>query len=468
MSNIDLLLINPGGRETIYQGLGDILTGIEQPLWCRLIAGYCRDLGYSVQILDAEALNMTVDQVVKHISLINPGLIGVIVFGHQPNASTQQMDSASKICRAIKSSCDISIVIAGGHVSALPERTLKEESVDYVIKGEGPHAIASLLKGWTEPGIIQDAVQLDLDQHLHGNVWDLLPMGVYRSHNWQCFDGSQRQPYASIYTSLNCPYACRFCCISSPFGGPGYRTRDPSEVVKEIDHLNREYGVTTFKIIDEMFVLKQSHYLTICDGLSGLSCADDLNIWAYARVDTIKPETLVKLRKGGIRWLCLGIESGSSYVRDGSRKTIDDNDIRESVKAIQKAGINVLGNFIFGLPDDTLESMRATLELAKSLECEYSNFYSAMGYPGSKLHTEIDPKDLPKSWAGYSQHSRETTPLPTNTVSSMGVLKFRDEAFNEYFSDPNYIDLVRSKFGEHAVKEIELMTSHKMERNLLV
>jgi len=116
--------------------------------------------------------------------------------------------------------------------------------------------------------------------------------------------------------------------------------------------------------------------------------------------------------------------------------------IHESVKAIQNAGINVLGNFIFGLPDDTLESMRATLDLAKSLECEYSNFYSAMGYPGSKLFDESRPEDLPDCWAGYSQHAYETRPLPTETLDSTQVLRFRDEAFHEYFTDPAYLEQV--------------------------
>lgn len=122
---------------------------------------------------------------------------------------------------------------------------------------------------------------------------------------------------------------------------------------------------------------------------------------------------------------------------------------------------------MYGLPDDTMKSMRKTLDLAKSIECEYSNFYSAMPYPGSKLFDETPEKDLPTSWAGYSQHAYETTPLSTATLSSRDVLKFRDDAFREYFADPAYIDLVRRKFGDKAVKDIEEMTSYQMRRALL-
>ena len=75
----------------------------------------------------------------------------------------------------------------------------------------------------------------DLDQDLHGDTWHLLPMDRYRAHNWHCFGrGTGRQPYASIYTSLGCPYRCSFCCINAPFDVNRYRMRSPAAVVAEI------------------------------------------------------------------------------------------------------------------------------------------------------------------------------------------------------------------------------------------
>ena len=73
---------------------------------------------------------------------------------------------------------------------------------------------------------------------------------------------------------------------------------------------------------------------------------------------------LDKLRHAGIRWLALGIESGSAHVRDGAEKAFDQEDIIAIVRDIQKAGIRVIGNFIFGLPDDDHDTMRQTLDLA--------------------------------------------------------------------------------------------------------
>lgn len=493
----DILLINPGGREKVYQQLGNDLTAIEPPLWVRLLAGYARDRGYSVRIIDSEAENIGEERLAAMVRESAPVLAVMVVFGHQPSASTQMMVGAGSACRAIRAECpSVPMLMVGGHISALPERTLEEEATDFVCKGEGPETIVRLtdiLKeageegdvppeklaevpglGWrTGDGIVINpaaALIRDLDADLHGMVWDMLPMDRYRAHNWQCFeDPGSRQPYASIYTSLGCPYKCSFCCIHAPFDSNRYRMRSPEAVVREVDYLYRTYGVRTFKIIDEMFVLNEKHVLAICDGLIGLGYSDELNFWAYSRVDTVKPEMLGKLRKAGIRWLALGIESGSSHVRDGSDKRLRSEDMARIVHVIQQAGISVIGNYIFGLPDDTLETMRETLDLALDLNCEFANFYSAMAYPGSPLFDKAvaDGKTLPESWSGFSQHSRDCLPLATERLSAAEVLKFRDDAFHEYFAARRYLDMVTQRFGQETRAHIEDMASHRLKRDLL-
>jgi anaerobic magnesium-protoporphyrin IX monomethyl ester cyclase len=490
---MDLLLINPGGRDRIYQDLGQDLTAVEPPLWCRLIAGYALDRGYSAGILDSEAEGKNPQTVAREVAGLRPRLVGMVVFGHQPSASTQQMAAAGEVCRAIKAeNPDQKIIIVGGHVSALPERTMHEESVDFACNGEGPVTICQLLETLASPEPDFAAVEglvwwdggpfrqvrnnpkapliKDLDTDLHGNVWHLLPMEKYRAHNWQCFgDLRGRQPYASIYTSLGCPFQCTFCCINAPFGTNRYRMRAPAKVVEEIETLYSKYGVKTFKIIDEMFILNERHVNTICELLAKKPYAAELNIWAYARVDTVKPRQLALLRSAGIRWLALGIESGSKHVRDGAEKSLDQNEIVEIVQAIQAAGINVIGNFIFGLPDDDAETMRQTLDLAKELNCEFANFYSAMAYPGSQLYDLAlrNKWELPDSWTGFSQHSYDSQPMPTERVPAADVLRFRDAAFHEYFEGEKYLGMISTKFGSETQGHIENMTRVRLRRKLL-
>jgi radical SAM superfamily enzyme YgiQ (UPF0313 family) len=173
-----------------------------------------------------------------------------------------------------------------------------------------------------------------------------------------------------------------------------------------------------------------------------------------------------KLKRAGFNWIALGIESASEKVRDGVQKGFEENEVFETVEKIQAAGINVIGNYIFGLPEDDMASMQATLDLALELNCEFANFYSTMAYPGSPLYQMALEKGwrLPEHWSGYSQHSVDTLPLPTKHVSAGEVLRFRDNAFQAYFKSSRYLEMVQNKFGNATVEHIREMTSHQLVR----
>ncbi len=487
---IDVLLINPGSLQEVYQELGNEFSAIETPSLTALFATYVRKKGGSVDILDAAALFLGPAQVADHIEkYYDPTLVVLVVYGFQPSASTQNMTVAGRICKELKlRSPHYQILMTGTHPAALPERTLREEEVDFVCSLEGPQTLWGILevlkaKGndfsnvpslWyrKDGGILstpKGPLLEDLSNDMPGAAWDLLPMEKYRAHNWHCFEHIfDRQPYASMHTSLGCPYRCTFCCINAPFGKSSYRLWDPEVVVNEIDILVTKYGVKNIKFVDEMFVLTPKHVHGICDLLIERNYG--LNIWAYARVDTVRDEFLEKLLKAGFRWLALGIESGSKHVRDGVQKgRFDLNDILKVVKKIQNAGINVIGNYIFGLPDDTFESMRETYDLAVDANCEFANFYCAMAYPGSKLYNMAleNGWGLPSSWLGYSQHAYETHPLCTETLTAAEVLEFRDRAFHKYFSSSKYLDLVKTKFGQDVVDHIGRMNQIKLRRKIV-
>ncbi|HLK59144.1 MAG TPA: radical SAM protein [Chthonomonadaceae bacterium] len=493
---IDLVLINPGDRFGIYQSLGAELAAIEPPIWTGLLASYVRGKGFSVRIIDANAENMSPAQVAARIEEWNPTLTAVVVYGHNPSASTQIMPAASATCAAIKEGHpDRPILMVGGHVSALPERTLQEEAVDYVCIGEGMVTLTALiqaLQSGTHPDLSQvpdllygsgedmrrnPAAPLlqDLDHEMPGVAWDLLPMPLYRAHNWHCFDGLNRQPYAALYTTLGCPYKCNFCCIQSPFKSGeavlglkqstnSYRYWSPEAVIAQIDTLVQQYGVRNIKFADEMFVLNRKHVEGICDLI--IARGYDLNIWAYARVDTVRDGMLDKLKRAGFTWLAFGVESASEQVRDGAEKRFTQEVIFDTIRKVREAGIHVGANFIFGLPGDDLASMQATLDLALELNPEMANFYCAMAYPGSGLH-ELAVREklpLPAKWSGYSQHSVDTQPLPTRYLSAAEVVRFRDQAFQTFYTSPKYLEMMERTFGAETLAHVREMTGHRLER----
>src|ERR1051325_6683571 len=146
-TDLDLLLIHPGNRRQIYQSLGSSLSAIEPPVWASLMATFVRKRGFSVEVLDAEAEELTAEQTATRVAEMNPLLTAVVVYGHQPSASTQNMTAAGSICTAIKQNTpERKVLLVGGHVAALPERTLREEAADFVCYGEGPHTLVELLQ----------------------------------------------------------------------------------------------------------------------------------------------------------------------------------------------------------------------------------------------------------------------------------------------------------------------------------
>ncbi|MCW1356356.1 radical SAM protein [Campylobacter jejuni] len=175
------------------------------------------------------------------------------------------------------------------------------------------------------------------------------------------------------------------------------------------------------------------------------------------------------MKIAGVNWLALGIESANPNVRDGAHKKLKVNDIKTIINLIRKHDINIIGNFIFGLPDDTLESMRETLDMAKELNCEFVNFYCAMAYPGSRLYNIAIQKNwkLPETWIGFSQHSYDMLPLPSNTLSARDIVAFRDNAFNEYFSNNKYLTMIENKFGKNVRENLENICKNKLRRKIL-
>jgi radical SAM superfamily enzyme YgiQ (UPF0313 family) len=484
---LDLLLVNPSNRKQCYQDLSVSLQGIEPPIWCALTAGFIRDKGFSVEIIDADAENLDPISTSKKIIEYNPILTNIVVLGTNPSASsTPKMPAVREIVKELKNNAPyIKVILSGLHPSALPERTLIEEGVDFVCCGEGFNTILQLLTLLKSNKNINDykidglwylkngkvisnppAIPIDPDI-LPLPAYDLLPMNKYRAHNWHCFENiDDRSHYGVIYTSFGCPFNCSFCPIHS-FYGHGIRYRRPEKVIEEIDLLVKKYNVKNIKIMDELFILKKERVIRICDYI--IERGYKLNIWCYARVDTVDETLLKKMKQAGINWVAYGFESASERVRNNVYKRTSQEKTQYAIKITRNVGIYIMANFIFGLPEDDLETMQQTLDMAKENLFEYVNFYTAMAYPGSKLYEEAVKQgiELPEYWDGYAQLGENALPLPTKYLSAKEVLKFRDNAFIEYFSNPKYLEMINEKFGQKVVEHIKDMLKHKIHRKFV-
>lgn len=492
MPQYDIVLIRPNDKKAIYGTLPDSSTASDPPYWLALMGGWLRDKGLKVSLIDAEYENQSPEETARKVIGLKPALVGVLPLGSNLATATWKMNGAGILVKALKAlNSGLPVFIWGYHVSALPERTLKEEEFDFVVAGEGFETVYNLTRLiidksmefseldkitglWFRHGgeiFGSPGVELihDLDA-LPFDGWELLPSYKYRGHlHFSLEDLSKRDSYGAVMSSLGCPYNCSFCSLKYFSGDRRVRTKSPERVADEIEYLVKRFNVFYLRIIDECFTLNKKRTIEVCDAIINRNL--DTSIWVYARIDTLDKELLDKMYSANIKWVGLGIESGNKDVRTNVEKgqySLDS--IKSVVKMCLDAGISVCDNYMFGLPGDTLETMKDTLALAKELNCGYPNMYCTMAYPGSQLYNQAlrEGWELPDSWLGYSQLSYDTHPLPTESLASRQVLEFRDFAFNDFFTNNEpYYEMIYNKFGQQAVDAIKDMAKGRLKRKLL-
>jgi len=506
---LDALFVNADSSVQAYQGLAATYAAIEPPTWALLLAQSCRAKHFGVAILDCDAEKLSLGDAVSRIKAENPRLVVFVVYGQNPNSGTTGMIGATALARELKlQHPDFPICFVGSHASALPLEVLQLPFVDFVLLNEGVYALHNLLRtnlkaglsavrgiGYkviekrgearpilNEPESVVPQDRMDLD--MPGYAWDLLPyksrpLDLYRAHFWHAeFDHEKRTPFAAIYSSLGCTFGCDFCMINiinRVNNGSDISAAD-SRVMRfwsskliggELEKLAR-MGVVTVRISDEMFFLNRKYYEPLLHDIVDRDL--QLRMWAYARVDTVRHEYIELFRRAGINWLALGIEAGNQTVRqEVSKGSFQEVNIRAVCDKMRTGGMNIISNYIFGFPDDTMDTMQETLELALELNTEMVNMYPCQALPGSPTYhmAKRNGWKFPDNYSGYAFLSYDSEPLPTKYVSAVDVLRFRDNAWRTYFSNPAYLSLVETKFGAQERKNVEAMASVRLRRKLL-
>lgn len=506
---LDVLFIHPDSSAQAYQGLAATYSAIEPPTWALLLAQSCRAKGFGAAILDCDAEKLALGDAVQRVRELQPRLVVFVVYGQNPNSGTTSMIGATRLAAQLKAEVgDTPIAFVGSHTSALPREVLALPCVDIVFLNEGVYALHNLLRGnlrsdlasvagigykktvgsappllWLNPPervVPQERMDLDLP----GYAWDLLPyrerpLDLYRAHFWHAgFDHARRTPFAAVYTSLGCNFGCDFCMVNivnrqdngddiHAAHSRGMRFWSPELIAGELETLAR-LGCQTVRISDEMFFLNRRYYEPLLQGVVERDLG--LRMWAYSRVDTVRPAALELFQRAGIGWLALGIEAGSQMVRkEVSKGSFQEVNIRDICATVRGSGIHVISNYIFGFPDDTLETMQQTLDLALELNTEMANMYPCQALPGSPMYHQAlrNGWALPDSYAGYAFLSYECQPLATRHVSAADVLRFRDAAWQTYFTHPPYLQRVEDCFGAPQRANVEAMTRVPLRRKLL-
>ena len=484
-----ICLVTVNVKKTLYGHTADNLSAIAPNIPMLMIDSYLSSKNIPVVYLDSDALNLSINELIDKLEKINPCLIGVVASGANPSASTMSMVGVIKFFSEYNSKkIDIPTFILGGHPTVLPRRSLIETKSDFVILGEGYEAITGLydylIKGKklsSVPGI----AYFKNGDYIANKAPDLIDLGEipminwnkadptkYRAHNWHCFDNiDNRMPYAIIWTNQGCPYPCDFCSINNVFGKRRYRLRTMESVVNEIDILVNKFEIRNLKILDELFIVKHKRIERFCELLEERKY--DLNMWCFARTDTVSPDILKRLKGVGVNWVAYGFESFNEDIVNSTNKRLKrqgDFSTENTIKMTKDAGINICADLIAGLWDDDEKSIHNTRDFMIKHLFEWVNIYPCFAYPGTPLYDNYLKEgriQTPTNWETYGLYSYECNPLPTHHLKSSEVLRLRDNVFHDYFTNPEILNMLEKKFGTKTKNHVQTMTKKPLKRRLL-
>ena len=269
------------------------------------------------------------------------------------------------------------ILIAGGHhASALPEEVAKD--FDYVIVGEGELAetelLSRLLRG-ERPG--QRIITGKCIENLDDAGWIDYSLADLERYTRRV-NGHKS---VSILTSRGCPYRCEFCNSTLMKAYRGVRFRSAEDVAGEILYLNQAYGVTSFRIQDDIFSINRERLKRLADLLEGRH----FSFRCFARVDNIDEEILTEFKRMGVFHLSFGVESGSQRILDLMNKGTRVEDIRRSILLAKEFGMKCRVYLIAGYPGENIESLDETIRLIREVKPDDVSVYPLLPYPGTPL-----------------------------------------------------------------------------------
>src|SRR5438309_8412773 len=286
----------------------------------------------------------------------------------------------------------IKIAFVGPHVTVLPERSLQEgRAIDFVVRKEFDYATKEFAEGKPLEEILgvsyrnngsvahtPDRPQLqDLDSLPH--VTDIYKRDLDpRRYNVPFL----LHPFVSLYTTRGCPAQCTFCLWPQTLSGHPWRKRSTDKVVAEMAKA-KEYWpwVKEFFFDDDTFNLQKARTIELCNKLKPLGLT-----WSCTSRVTTDYETLKAMREAGCRLLIVGYESGDPQILKNIKKGATVERARQFTKDCHKLGLVVHGDFILGLPGESRESIRRTIDFAKELDVETIQVSIAHAYPGTEMY----------------------------------------------------------------------------------
>jgi len=414
------------------------------PIGMSYLASYIKAKGHSVDALNMNnyGLKHGLEILKEKLKNNNYDIIGI-------GAIIIAFERIEKLVEFVKKYSDAKIVLGGGVTSCETDIGIKTIKPDYMVVGEGERIFHELLeyignndkalpKGvWvyengdivyasSESYTIEDLDSLPFPDYELLGIKKFLKIQTDAKYEHHAVD-LKKSRSLPISASRSCPFKCTFCHHA---GMASYRKHSVEYVMQFIKEMMSEYDISFISIYDELFSLNKQRVLDFCKELEKLK----INFNCQLRVDQIDDEMLSAMKKAGCLEISFGIESGSQEVIDSMRKKTKVEQIKNALALTKKHKIGIQGNFLFGDPAETEETLQESIKFQEQNALFFQDWSMVIPYPGTDLHNLAISRGMikDKDRVDFIRNVAETSRYLWN--SPINLTNFSDKRYMEIYA----------------------------------
>ena len=441
-----VLLLNPPSPRTVirdyYCSKSTKSNYLFQPIDLLMQSGVLAEAGHELHAIDAVVRQMTESECLDEIERIKPdavlGLWGAV---------TDSSDSA--FYRKMVEKTGAPLFATGEVFLEEPERWLRER--DFV-KGALLRFVSKGLSEYLATGKPGPDLMVREEDSVSGGLAEPVPsefsLGRPRhelfGYDRYRFSFARGNRFATVLTDFGCPFKCGFCVMACL----GYRLRPADEVVRELRWL-RENGIKELFVTDQCFGARKSRSIDLCERIH--TETPGMGWTTFTRADLLDDTLLTSMKKAGCHTVIMGVETADQETLSSYSKGLAPEKVKQGFRMCRQRGIRTVATFILGLPEDTEESIKATMKLARELDPDFVSYNVAVPRSGTSLARAAREEGLSEAGVDADQGG-DVVVMKTRSLERERVAELKRKAIRDFYLRPTY--LARRIFAVRSAREL--------------
>ena len=430
---------------------------LRAPDWLAYATAILEEDGLETELYDFPALGWDKQKLVSLVKEKKPDFVVL-------DSTTPSIYSDIECARLVKDNCKAKVIMVGPHISALPEQTLllAKGFVDVACIGEYDYTVKDIIENFDSLDSVKGIAYyrngkavITAPRPLIENL-DELPFPAWHQLDLlKYFDGGKLYPYVDIISGRGCPNRCIFCLWPQVMHGLRYRFRSPKNVVDEIEYdlkICPKARQGEFFFEDDTFTVNRERAIEICEEILRRNLKITFSV--NARADSADEKMFKIMKKAGCRELLVGFESGVQEILDKAHKNITLDDSCRFMELAKKEKLQVHGCFVVGLPGETEETAKKTIDFALSLDCDTVQFSGAVPFPGTEFFRLAEENGWLKThdWQMWLGKGEQKGVVDYPGISEERINYYVDLGLRKFYFRPSF--MVKFLLNTHSLSDL--------------